>query len=158
MRKLLIAVLMAGGFSVTGGFLAAAHATSTCNDAGGLPTVGTSKSQICVTSGPIQGTATAGGDATTQQGYAVVDGSPSNPGALGGYIGVDSDNSGQVVACSGQAATGPDSSGTTYHDGDYKAGAGTPADGSGNNTVISGSGTVNLPAPAGAGGPCDATP
>jgi hypothetical protein len=149
-RKLLVAALMAGGFSVSGGFLAAAHANSTCDNAGGLPTVGASKSQVCITQGPVQGTLTASGDPAAQKGYVVADGSPSNPGALGGYVGVDSDNGGQVTACSGQAASGGN------YSGEYQPGAGTPAGGAGNNTVVSGNGAVNLPAPLGPGGPCDA--
>jgi hypothetical protein len=105
----------------------------------------------------VQGTASASGDPATQQGYVVADGSPSNPGALGGYVGVDSANGGEVVACSGQATTtSSDTPPKTIASGEYQPGAGTPADGSGNNTVVSGDGTVNLPSPVGAGGACDA--
>jgi len=154
-RKLIVTVLSAAALSMTGGWLAAAHANSTCNDAGGLPTAGTGGVQVCVNQGPIQGTATASGDPAAQTGYVVVDGSPSNPGALGGYIGIDSDNGGEVVACSGQGAT-TDANGNTLYSGDYQPGAGTPADGSGNNQVVGSNGTVSLPAPLGAGNGCDA--
>lgn len=155
MRKIVLMVLVGAGLSLTaGGLVGAAQASSTCNNAGGLPTASTSQVQVCVKQGPIQGTASASGDPATQQGYVVVDGSPTNPGPLGGYIGVDSGNGGEVVACSGQATTSSDTQ--TFHSGEYQPGAGTPADGSGNNTVVAGDGTVNLPAPVGAGGPCDA--
>jgi hypothetical protein len=148
-------MLVGAGASLTaGGLVGAAHANSTCGNAGGLPTASTSLIQVCVTNGPVQGTASASGDPATQQGYVVVDGKPSNPGPLGGYVGVDSANGGEVVACSGQGTT---TSGTqTLYSGEYQPGAGTPSDGSGNNTVVSGDGAVNLPAPLGAGNGCDA--
>lgn len=137
MRKLLIAAVMAGGFLATGGAMAA-HATSTCSNSGGLPSASTSGAQVCITQGPVQGTVTAAGSATTQSGYVVADGNPANPGPLGGYAGVDSNNGGEVVACSGQS-TGS---------GEYDA-AGS------NNAVVTSGGAVTLP---GSGGPCDATP
>ena len=155
MRKLLTTALMAGGLSLSGVFLAGADAVSSCKDPGGLPTAGTGGVQVCVTQGPVQGTATASGDPATQTGYVVADGSPSNQGPLGGYVGIDSDNGGEVVACSGQGATS-DGNGGTLHSGEYQPGAGTPADGSGNNQVVGSDGTVSLPAPLGAGGACDA--
>jgi hypothetical protein len=157
-RKILLTILVGAGVSLAGGGLvAAAHANSTCSDAGGLPTASTSQVQVCVTKGPVQGTASASGDPATQQGYVVADGSPSNPGALGGYVGVDSGNGGEVVACSGQGtATSSGVPPKTLYSGEYQPDAGTPADGSGNNTVVAADGTVNLPAPVGAGGACDA--
>ena len=155
MRRVVLMMLVGAGASLAaGGLVSAAQASSTCNNAGGLPTASTSQVQVCVTSGPVQGTASASGDPATQQGYVVADGSPSNTGPLGGYVGVDSDNGGEVVACSGQDTTSSDTQ--TFNSGEYQPGAGTPADGSGNNTVVAGDGTVNLPAPLGAGGACDA--
>ena len=110
MRKALIAALAGAALGV-GGLMAvpSAKATSSCetgvtpSGTGGTLTVGT----------PI-GCGTASGDAGTQSGYAVADGSAGNPGPSGGYIGIDdSDGGPTVVGCS---------------NGDYNAGGGTQYD------------------------------
>lgn len=103
MRKLfstgLVAALASAGLVL--GAAGAAHADSSCS-VGTTPVAagafGGSGAQVCINAGPVQGTVTATGDAASQTGYVVADGASANPGALSGYIGVDSTNG--VVGCS----------------------------------------------------------
>lgn len=97
MRKLLITALVGAALGV-GGLMAvpAAKADSSCTTGvspagtGGTGSVGT----------PI-GCAQAHGDAATQSGYVVADGSATNPGPAAGYIGFDSTDGGPtIVGCS----------------------------------------------------------
>lgn len=97
MRKLLITVFAGAALGV-GGLVAVpgAQATSTCTT--GVSPAGTGGTGSVST--PL-GCATAHGDAATQSGYVVADGSPSNPGAGAGYIGFDSSDGGPtIVGCS----------------------------------------------------------
>src|SRR3954470_24336608 len=109
-RKYLITALVAGALGVGGLFaVPSAKAVSTCPT--GVTPTGTGGSGSVST--PL-GCATASGDAASQSGYAVADGSASNPGAGAGYIGIDdSDGGPTVVGCA---------------NGDYAPGAGTQYD------------------------------
>lgn len=116
MRKFLIAALVAGGLTASGGVLMSAHAESACGSGGtsaGPVTVnpafndgdGNSGLQVCVGSpSPQQGTVTAAGGAPTvpprvppsaPTGYVVADGTADSP--LSGYIGVSSEDG--LVGC-----------------------------------------------------------
>ncbi|MBV9410310.1 MAG: cellulase family glycosylhydrolase [Acidimicrobiia bacterium] len=91
--------------------------------------------------GVADGTVTAAGNPSTGDGYVVQDGRPTNPGLLGGYLGVDRQHTLTLVGCAG---------------GDYKPG--TPDDwnqapnGPENNAMAS-VGTPTFTAPSGPIGP-----
>lgn len=108
MRKYLITAFVAGALGVGGLFaVPAAQATSTCTT--GVSPSGTGGSGAVSTPA---GCATASGDAATQSGYAVADGSASNPGPAAGYIGIDNSDGGPtVVGC----ASGDYTPGGTNH-------------------------------------------
>ncbi|HZT66431.1 MAG TPA: hypothetical protein VFA11_11635 [Acidimicrobiales bacterium] len=142
MRKILTSTLVGavvvGGLALSAGV---AGANSSCGSAGVNPSytdaAGNSGVQVCTNGTPVQGTVTAAGSASTATGYVVADGSPSNSGALSGYIGAD--NKG-IVGCSS---------------GDYTPGATdsyTPASGQ-NNAILLFSNPTGAPAP-GSSGPC----
>ena len=96
MRKILITGVVAAALGVSGVMaMPAAKATSTCET--GVTPSGTGGT---LTVGTPAGCGTASGDAATQSGYAVADGSASNPGPAAGYIGIDgSDGGPTVVGC-----------------------------------------------------------
>jgi len=124
MRRFLVTALVAGSLGGLGLLAAPAYATSSCPTG---PTVTPSGTGGTATVGTPLGCATASGDAASQSGYVVVDGSSSNPGPLAGYVGVDgSDGGPTVVGCS---------------TGDYTPGAGTQyaptGSAPGNNVIAS---------------------
>ncbi|HEX3335754.1 MAG TPA: hypothetical protein VHS54_04785, partial [Jatrophihabitans sp.] len=91
--------------------------------------------------GVADGTVTAAADPATGNGYVVQDGKASNPGLLGGFIGVDRQNTLTLVGCA---------------HGDYKPGApddwNQSPDGPKNNAMAS-VGTPTFTAPEGPVGP-----
>ncbi|GEM_PF-4633607 len=123
MRKLLITVFAGAALGV-GGLLAvpAAQATSTCTT--GVSPAGTGGTGSVST--PL-GCASAHGDAATQSGYVVADGSASNPGAGAGYIGLDSSDGGPtIVGCSNG----------DYNPAGYNNSTNPSPDGTGENNVL----------------------
>jgi hypothetical protein len=97
-RRVLITML-AGAALAVGGMVTlplAAQATSACTT--GVSPAGTGGTGSVAT--PL-GCVQAHGDAATQSGYVVADGSASNPGPAAGYIGLDSSDGGPtIVGCS----------------------------------------------------------
>ena len=148
---------VAGAASVTVSIAPGAGAVAQSNStrppdatsAGGVAGVSTQTSQTGMSrvtacgsgSGVADGTVTAAVDPSTGDGYVVQDGKSTNPGLLGGYIGVDRQHTLTLVGCA---------------EGDYKPGAPddwnqTP-DGPTNNAMAS-IGTPTFTAPSGPIGP-----
>lgn len=103
---------------------------------------GTSRVTGCLAgTGVADGTITASADPKTGESYVVQDGRPTNPGLLGGYLGVDRQHTLTLVGCAG---------------GDYKPGApddwNQSPDGPENNAMAA-VGTPTFTAPSGPIGP-----
>jgi hypothetical protein len=127
LRRILITALVGGvaalGFAAVSAGVASAdptcfaggHSAGPITVNGSFSPNGSGYGQVCIEGVPASGTVTAAGSGTTQSGYIVADGNDANPGALGGYVGVSSGESG-IVACSNgdfnnEAYTGVPSSG-----------------------------------------------
>jgi hypothetical protein len=112
MRKTFISLLVAGGLAVAGGMTMAAHADSNCAlgdppNAGQLADDGDGNSgvQVCIGgTGVVDGTATIAGKVNMDSppdstGYIAVDGRPTNPSILGGYLGLQTGDDAGLVGC-----------------------------------------------------------